>query len=55
MTDPVVAFLLGPIYFLYSIGTYSPGSMEGLQTFIASGLGTTFWAVIADRILEVVS
>lgn len=55
MTDPVVAFILGPLYFLWKLATYSPGSIEGIQTFIASGLGTTFWAVVVDRILEVMA
>lgn len=54
MTELIVVFFLGPLYFfpqLLSIGSATP---IDLTIFLASGLGTVFWATVLSGIGGVV-
>ena len=50
MTDLVVAFLLGPIFFFPRLLSFSTTSISEIHVFITSGLGTTFWAIAIGAI-----
>ena len=44
MTDLVIAFFLGPLIFIPRLINIGTSSSIDLTIFIASGLGTAFWA-----------
>ncbi len=55
MTDPVTAFLLGPVYFLPRLLTIGTGSSLEPAIFLASGVGTAFWVALLSAIAGIVS
>lgn len=55
MTDPVTAFLLGPVYFLPRLLMIGTGSTLDPTIFLSSGLGTAFWVAFLSAIGGVMS
>lgn len=54
MTDLFFVFILGPVFFLPRLLSFSIGSISELYIFIASGLGTTVWAMVIGAIVGLV-
>lgn len=50
MTDLSVVFLLGPFYFAIQLLKLAFLQQMDIGLFIASGLGTAFWAGVATKI-----
>ena len=50
MTDPSVAFLLGPLYFVVQLFKFIFLDQMEVGLFIVSGLGTAFWAGVAAKL-----
>lgn len=53
MTDPITVFLFGPFYFIPLLLTYSGESIDQIQMFVISGLGTAFWVAIISAVYGV--
>ncbi|WP_158413951.1 hypothetical protein [Halorubrum sp. GN11_10-6_MGM] len=50
MTDPSVVFLLGPFYFVVQLLKLVFLDQMEIELFIASGVGTAFWAGVATKL-----
>lgn len=50
MTDLMVVFFMGPLYFFPQLLSIGSATSIDLTIFLASGLGTVFWATVLSAI-----